>query len=385
MSAEHGLILIGVGGGGCQLAAAARLAFDDRLQAIGVDTDKQAIGGIQGLQNIVLGEPRLGGMGTGGDSVKGRLAMQDSAESVKSLLTGVHTAVVVVTLGGGTGGGTTPELLRTLRQMEITTLCFALMPFTFEDAARHQAAERALPQLDENADTVVVVPQDDLWQRVGAAEMSLTHAGREASRTFGHGLTLLWRLLLAPGFIRFDPARLRAVIVSRGRARFYVSEATGAARATDAADDLIDQLSKSDSTAPSRAAVLGILAGEDLRLAELGSVMQAVKERLPQDCRLDMGTIVDARCKESLCLVALVFETWSAALAGAGVPAAPPPVAAWPSYAKGGRRGGRGSTTSKKSKLGYNTGRGRFRDIEATIFNGEDMDIPTFVRKHITL
>ena len=47
--------------------------------------------------------------------------------------------------------------------------------------------------------------------------------------------------------------------------------------------------------------------------------------------------------------------------------------------------GGGRARGAKTSKLGYNTGRGRFRDIEATIFNGEDLDIPTFVRKHITL
>lgn len=382
MSVDYGLILMGVGGGGCQLAAAARQAFGDRLNAVGLDTDQQAISRIQGVQGILLGGPRLDGMGTGGDSVKGRLAMQDSAESVKSSLPGVHIAVVVVTLGGGTGGGAAPELLRTLRQMEIKTLCFALMPFAFEDADRRRAAERALPQLDENADTVVVVSQDDLWQRAGAVEMSVTLAGQEVSRTFGHGLTLLWRLLLAPGFIRFDPARLRAIISSRGRARFYVSEATGPTRAPDAANDLIAQLGKPDMTAPTRAVVLGILADEDLRLAELDSVMQTVGRCLPKDCRLDMGTITDARCVGTLCLVALVFETWSAVPSDADTEANP--AAAWPSRAKGGKRG-RGSAPSKKSKLGYNTGRGRFRDIEATTFNGEDMDIPTFVRKHITL
>jgi hypothetical protein len=42
------------------------------------------------------------------------------------------------------------------------------------------------------------------------------------------------------------------------------------------------------------------------------------------------------------------------------------------------------ATTGTKSKLGFNTGKGRFRDIESTIFNGEDLDIPTVVRKHIS-
>lgn len=380
MSADYGLILLGVGGGGCQVAAAARRLFGDTMRAIGLDTDQHAIDSVEGLRCMLLGGPRLEGMGTGGDLVKGRMAMQDNAELLKRELDGVRIAVVVTTLGGGTGGGASPELLRMLRQMEITTLCFTLTPFSFEDSTRRRTAERALPQFDESADTVVVVPQDDLWQRAGAADTTLTVAAQEACRTFGHGLTLLWRLLLMPGFIRFDPARLRVVLSSRGRARLYVSEAAGLSRAQEAADDLLKQIGCPATVAPARALVLGILAADDLRLAEVGSVMRSVTAALAKDCRLDMGTIIDDRCEGALCLIALVFETWNEAPAAGAPPAAA--SSAWSALAKG---GGRARGTAKTSKLGYNAGRGRFRDIEATIFNGEDLDIPTFVRKHITL
>ncbi len=257
MSTESGIILLGVGGGGCQFAAAARRTFGERLQAIGLDTDQQAISSAEGLRGLLLGGPRLDGMGTGGDPVKGRLAMQDESDALKRELDGVHLAVVVVALGGGTGGGAAPELLRVLRQKEITTLCFALLPFSFEDAVRRQAADRALPQLDESADTVVVVPQDGLLADAGAGETALSVAGREASRLFGHALTLLWRLTLTPGFIRFDPARLRAVLSSRGRARFCLSEAVGPERARDAASGLLDQILATEPSAPARAVVLG--------------------------------------------------------------------------------------------------------------------------------
>lgn len=207
----------------------------------------------------------------------------------------------------------------------------------------------------------------------------LAAAAAETCRRLGHGLTLLWRLLLMPGFIRFDPARLRAVLSSRGRARFLASEAAGPDRAQEAAASLLAQAGKPGAAAPPRACVLGILADDDLRLAEVDRVMRTVTAALPGDCRLDMGTTVDSRCAGTLCLVALVFDTWNEASAGGAAAAAA--TAGLPVLAKGGGR----ARGSKTSKLGYNTGRGRFRDIEATIFNGEDLDIPTFVRKHITL
>lgn len=383
MSTESGMILVGVGGGGCQFAAAARRSFGERLRAIGLDTDRQAVNSAEGLRGLVLGAPRLDGLGTGGDPVKGRLAMQDDAETVTPEWEGIHIAVVVVALGGGTGGGATPELLRLLRKKEITTLCFALLPFPFEDAARRQAAERALPQLDENADTVVVIAQSDLWSDDGGGEQAFGDARREACRTFGHAASLLWRLVLTPGFIRFDPARLRAVLASRGRARFCLSEAVGATRARDAAAGLLAQVGTADNTpAPARAVVLGILAGEDLRLSELGAIMQTVGGNLPADCRLDMGTIVDAGYDGCLCVIALVFETWRESGAGPGGAAPAGRLEARPALPGGPRRSRAAAGT--QSKLGFNAGKGRFRDIESTIFNGEDLDIPTVVRKHIS-
>jgi len=331
---------------------------------------------------VLLAVPRLDGMGTGGDPIKGRLAVQDDSDALTREWDGVHIAVVVVALGGGTGGGATPELLRLFRKKEITTLCFALLPFPFEDAVRRQAAERALPQLDESADTLVVIPQGELWAGTEGDERTFGASRREACRAFGHAMTLLWRLVLTPGFIRLDPARLRAVLASRGRARFCLSEAVGSARAHDAAKGLLDQVTTANTSAPARAVVLGILAGEDLRLSELGAIMQRVSESLPDDCRLDMGTIVDNGYDGCLCVIALVFETWREAgvVTGGAAPSENPVTR--PTLLGGGRRSRAG--TGAKSKLGFNTGKGRFRDIESTIFNGEDLDIPTVVRKHIT-
>ncbi len=381
MSTESGMILVGVGGGGCQFASVARQSFGDRLHAIGLDADRQAINSAEGLRGFVLGVSRLDGMGSGGDPVKGRLAIQDDAETFAHEWEGVHIAVVVVALGGGTGGGATPELLRLLRKKEITTLCFALLPFPFEDAARRQAAERALPQLDENADTVVVISQSDLWSDDGGGEQAFVAARREACRTFGHAISLLWRLVLTPGFIRFDPARLRAVLASRGRARFCLSEAVGTARAKDAATGLLAQVGLADAPAPARAVVLGILAGDDLRLSEIGEIMQTVGGSIPPDCRLDMGTIVDTGYDGCLCVIALVFETWRETGAGTGGATPAERFDAKPTLSGGARRSR--AATGTKSKLGFNTGKGRFRDIESTIFRGEDLDIPTVVRKHI--
>ena len=75
MSQEQhtGLLLLGVGGGGCRLAAAVSAAYGGGLRALGVDTDalsnRQASAG--GMTTLLLGGARLAGHGTGGDAIQG--------------------------------------------------------------------------------------------------------------------------------------------------------------------------------------------------------------------------------------------------------------------------------------------------------------------------
>ena len=70
--------------------------------------------------------------------------------------------VLTACLGAGTGGGATPEIVKALHDMGIATVCFVTRPFTFEGEARRKAAERVLPMIEENADSLVVVALDDL-------------------------------------------------------------------------------------------------------------------------------------------------------------------------------------------------------------------------------
>lgn len=386
---QSGLLLLGVGGGGCRLAAAVKAAYGGGLRALGVDTDALSNRGATagGMTCLLLGGSRLAGHGTGGDAIQGRLAAQDDMENLTAHLEGVRTVVVTACLGGGTGGGATPEIVKRLHDMGLATVCFVTRPFGFEGDARLKAAERVLPMVEENADSMVVVPLDDLFGDAGGE--LLTDAIEKAEGLLAGGVTLLWRLLTKPGFIRLDPERLHAMVMKGGNARFGFGAAAGAGRAGQAVAALRAGrvLRSGDALAKANALMLGILAGPDLRLAEVGEVMQAVRDVCKRDCHVEMGTVLDPQFEGRLELVALAFESWTAALlpaeaAKGGTSSAEPPVAeAFP--IQPGSRKGRGKSGSKLS-FGA-TGRGKFQNVEPTIYKGEDLDVPTFMRRGITL
>jgi len=384
---QSGLLLLGVGGGGCRLAASVLAAYGGGMRALGVDTDalsnRQASAG--GMTCLLLGGARLAGHGTGGDAIQGRLVAQDDIQNLAPHLQGVRTVVITASLGAGTGGGATPEIIKSLHDMGIATLCFATLPFAFEGDARRKAAERVLPMIEENADSMVVVSLDDLFADAGA--LPIEEALRKADGVMAAGIALVWRLVSKPGFIQLDPERLHAMVMKGGNARFGCASASGENRASQVIAGLRASklLRCGDSLGKANALLLGILAGSDLRLAEIGEIMGKVHSLCKSECNIQMGTVLDPQFEGRVELVALTFESWAAAAAVEARKEAQsvtePPVADDFPIQSGTRR-----SRGKGSKLSFGaTGRGKFQNVDPTIVNGQDLDIPTFVRRGIQL
>jgi cell division protein FtsZ len=385
---QPGLLLLGVGGGGCRLAASVLAAYGGHMRAVGVDTDalsnRQASEG--GLTCLLLGGARLAGHGTGGDAIKGRLAAQDDLQNLVPHLQGVRTVVLLACLGAGTGGGATTEIIKCLHGLGIATICFVTYPFAFEGDARRKAADRVMPMLEENADSMVVVALDELFSDCGGERLEESLSKAEA--VIASAITLLWRLVTKPGFIQTDPERLHGMIVRGGNARLGSASAQGVNRASKVTASLCGSrlLRTGEALSKAGALLVGILAGSDLRLEELGEIMRKLKSLCPNDCHLEMGTVLDAHYDGRIEVVVLAFENWISTLSSETKKDAPPvqepPVAdSFPIHPGSAKK-----VRGKSSKLSFGTtGRGKFQNVEPTLFNGQDLDIPTFVRRGILL
>lgn len=369
---NSGLLLLGVGGGGCRFAAAARQAFGEELAAVAYDTDEAAARSVTGLRVQLLGATRLNKQGAGGVHANGRLAAQDDLPAVLAACKDARIVVAVACLGGGTGGGATPAILKALRAEGKVTLCFATLPFAFEGRDRQQNAERDRPILEQSTDTLVLTPLDDLY--AGQETAPLPEAAARAEAVMAAGLSLLWRLLLTPGYIAFDAARLQNMLVNAGPARFGFAEASGEGRAEAAAAALARSplLRRGEALAGGRALAVGMLAGPDLRLAEVGAAMDRLRSLGRPDCHVEMGVVLEPRCEGRLALVALAFENWTPAEARSGGAAADGDLLI----------GVAGKDGQKDAKLHR---RSKFGDVEATVHRGENLDIPTYQRRHIRL
>jgi len=360
MNDTSSMVLVGIGGGGCAIARGVRRAFGDRLRFLMIDTDAST--DQSGESFVLVGGDRLAGHGSGGDVVAARLATEDSVDAIAPAFEGVRLAVVVTSLGGGTGGGATIETLKHLADRGIPSVVFATMPFSFEGADRQRAAQGVRPMIEEAANATFLVPLDKL---IGDADR-MDDAMRRAVDTMASAITLFWRLVEKPGYLRLDAERIRHLVAKAGRGRFAAVTTQGPGRDEAATDALMRSPLLATGAGPVRSILCGVLAGDDLRLAEIAAVSDGVRSAFGgQSASFELATVNDEETFSGrLSVVLLLFEE------------------------NGRNEDGKtaGVISRRRRKAGGSAqGRGRFSNAEPTTWNGEDLDTPTFLRRNISL
>ena len=360
------LLLIGIGGTGAATVRGVRRAYGSTIRAMAVDSDASS-GNATDLPFVLLGGDRLAGRGAGGLSAEARAAFLDNPEVLDAQLEGVRTAVIVTGLGGGTGSGATSEIAKHLASRGIASIVFATLPFAFEGDERAAAARTALGSIEHAADVTVPLPLDALVSGTDNMKEALARA----SDTIATALTLFWRILEKPGYIALDAERLRNAMADSGRARF----ATAAAFGPDRAEDVLRNLSTSRlltggaPIAHVKSIFMGILAGDDLRLSEIACIANGFKASFGRSASLQLGTVNDeATFSGRLVAAVLVFEEGAVA-----------------KCVRETRRAERTAIKNRKNAEAALAAADRFSDSEKTMWHDEDLDIPTYLRRNLTL
>jgi len=363
VSDASSLLLLGVGGAGAAAVHGIARAFGPGLRMLAVDSDAATGADFPEGTFVLLGGNRLAGRGTGGQSASARAAVQDDPAFLDARLSGIRTAIIVTALGGGVGGGATPEILRHFARLGIVTCVFATLPFAFEGATRLAAARSAAGALAQHADAHVLLPLDDL---AGGAE-DMKGALAQAVSSLATAVTVFWRLLEKPGYLKLDAERVRGLLAGAGRARFACATAADGDRALKILQSLraSSLLVHAGEGPVIRTALLGVLAGDDLRLAEIGTLVEGVKAAFAPEADVALGTVNDESLfAGTLTAALLLFEESATPHTGATSAASAPRTARQPLNA---------------------AAQNAFRNADKTIWHGEDLDTPTFLRRNLTL
>ncbi len=389
---RYQVLLVGIGGAGCNSLAALRAHWPDSPDMLAIHTSTVVLDGCSLERKMAIGGTLTQGLGTGGDADVGRRAAEASREEICAPFDGVDLVVVLVGLGGGTGSGAAPIICAAAREAGALVLTVATLPFFFEGSKRRMRAEEGLKRLRQASDAVVVFPNQRVieWVDEGA---QVETAFRMIDHMLGGAIRTLWKLVTEPGLLKLDFADLRGIVQQTGGTVAMASaEGSGPERARTVLDELQNSplLDHGALLPAARGLLIGISGGSDLTLTELQKVMSELTAQARPDVHLHVGTAIDAGLEGRLCVSVLLTESEDRV---------PEPVVADPlpvpedgakppggddPAAKPARRGRSGKAVQAELTLD-SISKGRFRDVQPTVHDGVDLDVPTFVRRGIRL
>lgn len=287
------IAVIGVGGGG---GNAVNNMITEQLEGvnfIAANTDAQALAMSKASQRIQLGAMTTEGLGAGSLPEIGYAAAEESLGEVMELLAGTHMCFVTAGMGGGTGTGAAPLIADAARKAGILTVAVVTKPFVFEGTRRMQAAERGIERLRECADTVIVIPNQNLF-RIADAKTTFGDAFVMADRVLYSGVSCITDLIVKEGLINLDFADVRSVMRDMGRAMMGTGEATGEGRAKKAAEAAIaNPLLDEASMGGAKGVLVSISGGQDMTLFEVDEAATRIREEVDADADIIVGAIFD--------------------------------------------------------------------------------------------
>jgi cell division protein FtsZ len=393
--------VIGLGGSGNKVVERMSGIAQDGLSVVAINTDARALEETTASMKMQIAPSLTNGLGAGGDSDVGRKAAQEDIVKITALCMDASLVVLVVGLGGGTGTGGAPVILDAARQAGAMTLCFATLPFGFEGAQRKAQADRAVPLLNKVADALIMIPNDRLSEFVGETEVS--ESFDKVNQVLAKGVSSIAKMLIQPGFINLDFSDLCKVVRSSGGiCTFGYGQGQGANRAQDALSELLNGplVDGGEVLSSARSLLVSIVGGDDLTLKDISSVMESVTASVSSSCNVSMGTVVDSAWKGKLGVTVVTSEKWisgdteeeSADVVLATVEAEDVHEAFDDRIDTRKQAASTAKSTRKKKaermqeKLTIKqAGMDRFKGASPSILDGEDGDIPTYIRRGIRL
>jgi cell division protein FtsZ len=257
------------------------------------NTDAQALSMSKASKLIQLGAQVTEGLGAGSLPEVGRAAALETIDEIMDHLAGTHMCFVTAGMGGGTGTGAAPVIARAAREAGILTVAVVTKPFAFEGRRRMQAADEGIEQLRASADTVIVIPNQNLF-RVADAKTTFADAFAMADRILFSGVGCITDLIVKEGLINLDFADVRSVMRDMGRAMMGFGEATGVDRAKMAAEAAISNpLLDEASMMGAKGVLVSISGGMDMTLFEVDEAATRIREEVDSDADIIVGAIFD--------------------------------------------------------------------------------------------
>jgi len=361
--------VLGIGGGGSNAVNRMIEAGIQGVEFIAVNTDAQALMLSDALTRIRIGDKLTKGLGSGGDPETGQKAAEESSDDIYEVLQDADMVFLTAGMGGGTGTGASPAIAQIAREVGALTIGVVTRPFTFEGSQRQRTALQGIEQLKEQVDTLIVIPNDRLLE-VADKRASLQDAFRLADDVLRQGIQGISELITVPGLINLDFADVRTIMSEGGAALMAVGRAKGEERALKAAQEAISSALLDVTIDGARGILFNVRGGMDLSLFEVNEAAEIIRQTAHPDVNIIFGAVIDEHMDDEIQITVIATGFESAA------PRRPKPAATVPASRPATRAQAPAPAAAAATEETETV------DFPVRVFDPDDFNIPTFMRKH---
>ncbi|MDN5872873.1 MAG: cell division protein FtsZ [Sinobacteraceae bacterium] len=285
--------VVGVGGGGCNTVNQMVQADIQGVEFISANTDRDHLEKCLPVTQLQMGATVTRGLGAGSNPKVGREAAEEDRDRIREMLEDTDLLFITAGMGGGTGTGGAPVIAEIAQELGILTVAVVTKPFPHEGKKRMRIAEEGIRELQQHADSLIVIPNEKLRLVLGGA-VTLLSGFKAANDVLQNAVQGISDLITRPGMINVDFADVKTVMSNRGMAMMGLGAAEGedrAQRAVDAAlaSPLLDDLELNGA----RGILVNITCDESLTLDELEMISERIYEIASEEAEMKTGTSFD--------------------------------------------------------------------------------------------
>ena len=274
--------VLGVGDAGGNVIKRMMASDWKEVEFYAVNTDVEALRTCEGATQIQIGADTTQGFSADANPEIGRGAAEENLETLDAALADARLTFIVAGMGGGTGTGAVPVIASLAREHGALTIGVVTRPFDSEGQRRAEQAEYGLQELRENADAVIVVPNQRLMDTVDA-ELPTSEVFRMSDETVLRGVKAVADIIVESGEINIDFADVASVMQNAGTVLMGIGKANGENRARIAAENAVSSpLLDGGKLGDALGMIVNISAPQDFMMHELDAGMTVIKDVAPQ-------------------------------------------------------------------------------------------------------
>ncbi len=283
------IVVMGVGGGGCNAVNRMLASNPDYIDFISINTDSTALDNSLAKRKIKIGAKLTKGLGAGGRPEIGAKAAEESSAEIAQALEGVDMVFITAGMGGGTGTGAAPLIARVAKEMGILTVAVVTKPFKFEGPKRMRYATEGIENLRANVDTLIVIPNQKLIETADKTT-TMKDAFLMADSVLQQGVTGISDLITKPGEINLDFADVCTVMRDQGLAHFGIGRSDNI---EEAAQKAITSPLLETSIKGAKSVIVNFTSGPDLNLLEASAAADSISDSLDPNAEFIFGTAIN--------------------------------------------------------------------------------------------